>query len=484
VPLLHADIPDELLAAWSVDAEHLRLVRDLGLRSAMVVPLTARGRTLGAMTFIFADSGRRYSALDLHFAEELARRCAVAIDNAQLFISEQRARQSADVASRAKDEFLAVVSHELRTPLNAILGWAKMMSSPSFDEERRGRAVETIERNAVAMAQLIEDLLDMSRIISGKMRLDVQPMDVAPVVDAAIESVRPAADTKEIRVTSVLDARVPDVVGDPTRVQQIVWNLLSNAVKFTPKGGSIDVLVRRADSWAEISVADTGRGIAARFLPHVFDPFRQEDASSTRSRGGLGLGLAITRQLVELHGGRIDVQSEGEGRGATFRVLLPISAVTRSSSTPVQGSATEPAVRVAPARRRELDGLRVLVVDDEKDARQLVQVVLEDCGCRVTLAAGVDAALESLTLEVPDVIVSDIGMPEKDGYDLIREVRALPRAKGGDVPAAALTAYARDEDRLKMLAAGYSMHLAKPIDPQELVVVVASLTRFASRSRP
>jgi signal transduction histidine kinase/CheY-like chemotaxis protein len=449
----------------------------------MVVPLSARGRTLGAMTLVFAESGRRYTDLDLHFAEELARRCAVAIDNARLFISEQRARQNADVASRAKDEFLAVVSHELRTPLNAILGWAKMMSSPAFDEARRGRAVETIERNAAAMAQLIEDLLDMSRIISGKMRLDVQRMELAPVVDAAIESVRPAADAKEIRVLTVFDSSIPEVVGDPTRIQQVVWNLLSNAVKFTPKGGRVEVLLTLSDSWAAISVADTGRGIAERFLPHVFDPFRQEDASSTRSRGGLGLGLAITRQLVELHGGRIHVESGGEGRGATFRVLLPISAVARTSSRPPTSGALEKEARVAPARRPELEGLRVLVVDDEKDARQLVQAVLEDCGCRVTLAAGVDAAMGALGQEVPDVIISDIGMPERDGYDLIRQVRALPRPKGGDVPAAALTAYARAEDRLRMLAAGYSMHLAKPIDPQELVVVVASLTRFAPRSR-
>jgi signal transduction histidine kinase len=291
----------------------------------MVVLLAARGRTLGAMTFASAESGRKYSEPDLHFAEELARRCAVAIDNARLFISEQRARQNANVASRAKDEFLAVVSHELRTPLNAILGWAKMMSSPTFDEERRGRAVETIERNAVAMAQLIEDLLDMSRIISGKVRLDVQRMDIAPVVDAAIESVRPAADAKEIRVTSVFDPHLPEVVGDPTCIQQIVWNLLSNAVKFTPKSGSIDVSLRRSDAWAEISVADTGRGIA-------------------------------------------------------FRVLVPLSAVRRSSSPPPRASATESEARDAPACRRELDGLRVLVVDDEKDARQLVQMVLEDCG--------------------------------------------------------------------------------------------------------
>jgi PAS domain S-box-containing protein len=476
-------IPDELLAASCVDEEHLRLARELELRSAMIVPLIARGGVLGALSFVFAESGRTYSERDVRFAEDLAQRCAVAIDNARLFASEQQARQSADVANHAKDEFLAVVSHELRTPLNAIMGWAKLMSSNGFDEARRERAVQTIERNSVAMAQLIEDLLDISRIVSGKMRLEVQQVDVARVIAAAVESVRPAADAKGIALGSVFDTRVPALVGDPARLQQIVWNLLSNAVKFTSKGGRVDVILELVDSWGEIRVSDTGKGIALPFLPHVFDAFRQEDASFSRSRGGLGLGLAITRQLVELHGGRIEVASEGEGRGASFTVRLPISAVARNTPPNGIGGARQISAEVAFDRPPQLRGLRVLVVDDEEDARQLVKAILDDCGCVVRLASGVDEAMNMIAAEVPEVLVSDIGMPGRDGYDFIARVRALSPSEGGDLPAAALTAYARAEDRRRMLNAGYSMHISKPVEPAELVAVVASLTRFSHRTR-
>lgn len=477
---LYPTISDELIAADDTDPDRLRAVLDLGLRSVMIVPLGARGGTVGAMTFAWAESGHHYTTDDLAFAEELARRCSVAIENARLYAAEQHARNNADVANRAKDEFLAMVSHELRTPLNAIMGWAKMMSSAALDEAKRARAIETIDRNAVAMAQLIEDLLDISRIISGKMRLEIQPVDLSRVLEAAIESVKPAADAKEILVDATLDAGAGSLMGDPTRLQQIVWNLLSNAVKFTPRGGTIGVVVRREASGVEIGVSDTGRGIDPRFLPHVFDPFRQGDTSRTLSRSGLGLGLAITRQLVELHGGRIEARSDGEGRGATFLVHLPVATVTRHV-TPKPTERRQIRLDSSFERPNQLRGVRVLVVDDEDDARDLVQTVLEDCGCRVTTAASVADAMAALSKEVPDLLVSDIGMPHQDGYELIRQVRALPAASGGSLPAAALTAYARAEDRRRVLHAGYSMHIPKPVEPAELVAVVMSLTRFLYR---
>ena len=330
------------------------------------------------------------------------------------------------------------------------------------------------------MAQLIEDLLDMSRVISGKMRLEVQQVDLPPVIEAAIDSVGPAAAAKGVHIVPFLDGAAPAILGDPTRLQQIAWNLLSNAVKFTPRGGRVDVLLRRAGSSLEIVVADTGRGIAPAFLPNVFDAFRQEDASPSRARGGLGLGLAITRQLVELHGGRVTCHSEGEARGATFTVSLPVSAVAPSREPPERTARKFGADRLL-ERPAHLRGLRVLVVDDDDDARRLVATILEDCGSHVTTAGSVDDAMRKLAEGVPDVLLSDIGMPEEDGYDLIRKVRALPRERGGDMPAAALSAYARPDDRRRMLNAGYSIHLPKPVEPAELVAVVSTLSRFIHR---
>ncbi len=472
---LYPEITPDLLREAKVSRE---AIDALGLRSVMIVPLVTRSRTVGAMTFAWAESGSTYSKDDLAFAEELARRCAVAIENARVYAAEQHARQSADIANRAKDEFLAMVSHELRTPLNAIMGWAKMMSSSPLDEQKRTRAVETIDRNAVAMAQLIEDLLDISRIISGKMRLEVQTVELGRVVEAAVESVRPAAEAKSIRIKNTLESGIPSLLGDPTRLQQVVWNLLSNAVKFTPKGGQITIDVHLEDSGIVIRVTDTGKGIDPRFLPHVFDPFRQEDASHTRSRGGLGLGLAIARQLVELHGGNVEAQSEGEGRGATFIVHLPVAAVS-AKLDPQPSQTRQIRLESSFERPKQLHGVRVLVVDDEEDARQLVKAILDECGCEVTLAGSVAEAMRLLHENVPDLLISDIGMPHEDGYDLIRQVRALPAASAGSLPAAALTAYARAEDRRRVLSAGYSMHIPKPVEPSELIAVVVSLTRFA-----
>lgn len=479
---LYPELPDELFDLAALDPDHRRRIRELRLRSAMIVPLVARQTVLGTISFAFADSGRRYDADDLRFAEDVARRCAIALDNARLCAAEQRARHVADVANRAKDEFLATVSHELRTPLNAIVGWAKMMASAKLDAVKTEHAVRTIERNSIAMARLIEDLLDVSRIISGKMRLNVQTVDVARTAEAAIESVKPSAEARGIRVVHSIAPDVGVLIGDPTRLQQVVWNLLSNAVKFTGKGGRVDVSVERGDSAIEIVVRDTGKGIAPQFLPYIFDPFRQEDGTTTRSRGGLGLGLAITRQLVELHGGSVVASSEGEGKGATFVVRIPVTTVVaRGDEHATAGAARHVRSSTGFQRPPQLQGLSVLVVDDEEDARQLLKAILDACGSHVIVASSAEEAMEAIQREPVDVLISDIGMPEHDGYDLIHRVRALPADRGGTMPAAALTAYASAADRRRVLQAGFTMHVPKPVDPAELISVVASLTRFGAR---
>lgn len=473
---MYAEITDEMLVFGAIDEEHLRISRALDLRSALIVPLVARGQTLGAITLVHAEAGR-YTEVELALVEEIARRAAINVDNARLYGAEQHARAAADAANRLKDEFLATVSHELRTPLNAILGWSRMITAGALDEAKQRRAHETIERNATAMTQLIEDLLDVSRIISGKMRLEIESVDLEKVVDAAIESIRPAALAKEIGVRAIVEPSTGPILGDPSRLQQVVWNLLSNAVKFTPKGGKVEVLVRRDGSSVELCVSDNGPGIDPAFAPYVFDRFRQADGRITRSHGGLGLGLAIARQLVELHGGSVHARSEGLGRGATFTVKLPISVMR-----PV--GATKPAVAAAPTSLEEgpppLRGLRILAVDDDDDSRRLVQTVLERAGAQVITAASADEAMAVFDREVPDVVLSDIGMPGADGVELIRRIRALSPERGGKVPAAALTAYARASERTRVLTAGYLMHLAKPVEPDELLAVVASLARFAT----
>ena len=475
---LYVEVSDQMVEAGARDQDHLRILRELRLRSAMVVPLIARGRVMGAMTFVYADANRHYSETDLEFAETLARQCAVAIDNARLYAAETRARKNADLANQTRDEFLAAVSHELRTPLTAIMGWVKLLSSPMLEEARKGHALETIDRNTVAMAELIEDLLDMSRVVGGRLRIDRRRVDLTRVLEAAIESIRPAAEAKSIRITLVLDGKLAVLKGDPVRLQQVAWNLLSNAVKFTSRGGRVDVALQHIESSAEIRVTDSGRGIAPAFLPYVFDPFRQEDATSNRARGGLGLGLAIARRLVELHGGQITVQSEGEGRGATFTVTLPLRAPAEDAVS--DGASVNDDASMEAFKHRDLSGVHVLVVDDHGDSRDLIRAVLETCGAEVDTAGDVDEAMTAFTHRVPNVLISDIGMPGQDGYALIQKVRRLPANRGGGVPAAALSAYARTEDRRRALNAGYSMHLAKPIEPGELIDVVASLTRFAT----
>ena len=383
----------------------------------------------------------------------------------------------AEAASRLKDEFLATVSHELRTPLGAVLGWARLLRT-QLAPEKRERALETIERNALLQSQLIEDLLDITRITTGKLRLEVDRVELVPIIEAAIETVRPSIEAKQIHLTQTLDTRAGAISGDAQRLQQVVWNLLSNAVKFSHKGGHVRVLFERIDSHVEITVSDKGQGIAPEFLSLAFESFRQADGSTTRRHGGLGLGLAITKHLVELHGGTIHAHSEGLDKGASFTVKLPLASVRakRTTRTARAGAFDPRAELEAPP---ELLHLRVLVVDDEEDSRELVSDVLATCGAIVRLAANVQQALQEVDSFLPSVIVSDIGMPEEDGYAFIAKLRARPRDRGGVTPVAALTAYARAEDRRRALQAGFQMHVAKPVEPSELLAVVATLARMA-----
>ncbi len=395
----------------------------------------------------------------------------------QLLALTKQAQTAAEGANRLKDEFLTTLSHELRTPLNSIIGWAAMMASPQFDPQNYPRAVETIRRNGQMQAQMIDDLLDVSSIITGKLRLMMQPVNLGSIILQAIDVVRPAAEAKEIRLQLQLNSPGGQVFGDPDRLQQMWWNLISNAIKFTPTGGLVIVRLERVESHVEISVSDTGIGIGAEFLPHVFDRFRQADATSTRGYGGLGLGLALVRQLVELQGGTVRAESAGVGKGATFTVSLPLatgSSGAKDATPPaVPPKTTLPEFECPP----QLAGVRVLVVDDEVDTRGLLQFILEGCGSQVTTANSVAAALEAIKTERFDVLVSDIGMPGEDGVSLITKVRALDKEQGGEIPAAALTAYVREEDRIQMLNSGFQIHLPKPVNPNELVAVVAILAQ-------
>jgi PAS domain S-box-containing protein len=395
----------------------------------------------------------------------------------ELLEREQQARLELEEASRMKDEFLATVSHELRTPLTAMLGWSHLLRSGKLDEASTTHAIETIERNARSQAQLIEDLLDVSRIITGNLRLDVRPVNPNGVIEGALEAVRPAAEAKGVRLVKVLDTSIDSVFGDPTRLQQVVWNLLSNAIKFTPLGGQVSIRLERVGAYVEMLVTDTGEGINQDFLPYVFDRFRQADAKTTRRHGGLGLGLAIVRHLVEMHGGTVRAESPGQDQGATFRVRLPLMPVYQSSTTQEANAHAAGGHNFLPLECPErLDGLKVLAVDDEADTREVIRAVFEQCGAKVTTASSAAEALVLLEETVPDVLISDIGMPDEDGYELIAKVRALPAERGGKIPAVALTAYARAEDRLRALRTGYQMHVPKPVELAELVAIVARLT--------
>src|SRR5947199_4157103 len=423
-------------------------MRQPGYHAAMLVPLVARGHSLGAMTFVPSVSARRYDRDDLAVAEELARRAALAVDSTRLY-------RRGQAANRIKDEFLMTLSPELRTPLSAVVVWARLLGTGKLDATKAPRALAAIERCTESLARMIEDLTDVSRIVAGKLRLKAGPVDLRQVVAAAIVAVRPAAEAKGIRLKSALFSAPRQVWGDAGRLQQVVWNLLSNAIKFTPEGGRVEVRLGLADARAQIVVSDSGNGIRPDFLPLVFERFRQADSATTRTHGGLGLGLAIVRQLVELHGGTVRAESPGEGQGATFTVSLPIPTFQLDGAEGHEA----PGKVGAPS----LEGLRVLVVDDEADARESLTVVLEQCGAVVTAVASAREALGALARQRPDILVSDIGMPEEDGYSLIEKVRVLEAAKrGGRIPAVALTAYAAPEDRRRALAAGYELPVANP----------------------
>jgi PAS domain S-box-containing protein len=445
------------------------------------------GRIIGASKVARDITRQKRYERDLQAAKEMAD--AANRQKDELLERERVARADAERASRMKDEFLANLSHELRTPLNAVLGWAQILRhNPGPGDVAEG--VQVIERNARAQMQIIEDLLDMSRIISGKVRLDVQRLDLADVVRSAAETVRPAADAKSVRLQTVLDALAGPISGDPNRLQQVFWNLLSNAVKFTPKGGRVQVVLERVNSHVEVSVIDTGEGIAPEFLPHVFDRFRQADAGTNRRHGGLGLGPSIVKQLVELHGGSVRVKSGGVGFGSTFTVALPLTVLhPEPEPEPQRRHPAAGAVPVMSDTCVQIEGVRVLVVDDEADARALVKRLLEECKAVVTTAASADEALQHLTAAgapssssspssppPPDVLISDVGMPGQDGYALIKRVRALGAERSGNVPAIALTAYARAEDRMRAVLAGFDQYLVKPVEPAELITMVAVLS--------
>jgi signal transduction histidine kinase/ActR/RegA family two-component response regulator len=386
----------------------------------------------------------------------------------------QAALRDLNEASRLKDEFLATLSHELRTPLNAIVGWAHVLQAGNLDRETTAKAIETIRRSAQAQNQLISDMLDVSRIVAGKLRLEVRPVDLAPIIEATLDTVRPSAVAKAVNLVHEMEPAAGPVLGDPDRIQQVVWNLLSNAIKFTPTGGRVRVALTALASDLEVTVEDDGRGIDPEFLPHVFDRFRQADSSPSRSHGGLGLGLAIVRHLVELHGGSVRANNREGGKGAVFYVRLPRHRVPTGGDVAHPEGATTGSpswIDDAPS----LAGVRVLVVDDEEDARELVATILTRCGAEVEVAHSASEGLVTLERRRPDVLLSDIEMPDEDGYSLIRRVRSLPGERGGLVPAAALTAYASAQDRAKALAAGFDVHVPKPIQPAELVAVVASL---------
>ncbi len=391
----------------------------------------------------------------------------------------------AEQATRAKDEFLAVVSHELRSPLNAILGWNHLLGSQRAGDPQVAKVVETIERSGKAQLQLIEDLLDTTRIITGKMKLEFTPVELAPLISAALDTVRPGAANKGIAITTTLDPMAGQITGDPDRLQQVVWNLLSNAIKFTPAGGQVWVELRRGGAGVQIVVRDTGQGIAPDLLPYVFDRFRQGDSSAARRFGGLGLGLALVKHLVEFHGGAVTVESPGEGQGATFTVNLPVRAVKGGKETEggKDGEATVDWRARRGTRTAKIEGLRALVVDDEAGARELLTITLELYGVSVTSADSVEAALAEIESRMEDgadapfdILISDVGMPGADGYELIRRVREHPDGRVSRLRAVALTAYARSEDRLRALQSGFHMHVPKPVDEEELTTVVASLT--------
>jgi len=467
-----SSIPPALLDAVARDDEHRRIIRELNLHSYMCVPLLVQDKAFGAITFVSAESGREYGEDDLRLAQELASRASLAVENSRAYarISE---------VSRLKDEFLATLSHELRTPLNAVLGYARMLRMGTLGAEKIRPALDVLERNATALKKIIEDVLDVSRIVSGRMRLNVEVVDLPSILHEATASSLPAAAAKGVRMQTVIDALDTRVSGDPHRLQQVIWNLVSNAIKFTPSGGEVQLRLSRTDFAIEIAVSDTGIGIASDFLPFVFEPFRQADARFSREHGGLGLGLGIAKQLTELHGGTIAARSDGPGRGSTFVVTLPLKNGL-GGSRPVK---YETPLAESPVPSEEsvsnLEGVCVLAVDDELDSVRLLKAVLEGAGASVITATSAEMALDLLRSDTPDVMVADLGMPQMDGLQLIRTVRQMGEP-ARSIPAAALTAYARPEDSVTSLSSGFQLHLVKPIDPVELTAAISRLARLGT----
>lgn len=453
-------------------------------RAYVSIPLFTDGRWT-AIFWISDDKPRQWTAQEIAFLETVGERAWLAVaklrveqEREKLLRREQAARLQAEEASRLKDEFLATVSHELRTPLNAILGWSQMLASNKFDQTETARAVATIYRNARSQAQLIEDILDVSRIITGKLRLEPRPVALAPVVQTAVETLRPAIEAKNIRLQMKLDFEPRMINADPDRLQQVFWNLLSNAIKFTPERGQVTIKLECSDTETKIIVSDTGKGISREFLPFVFERFRQADGSSTRSHGGLGLGLAIVRHIVELHGGTVEAQSDGEGTGTKFTVSLPLAEISSkylevtSPTEDLQATKVQSFVNKSP-----IEGMRILLVDDEADTLELLSSFLSQNGAQVKALTSVRAALENVRIWQPDVIVSDIAMPEEDGYSLIKKLRALPHAEGGATPVVALTAYVGIKERTQVLANGFQMYVPKPVEPTELLGALANFAR-------
>jgi signal transduction histidine kinase/ActR/RegA family two-component response regulator len=471
------------ITLWPLIPRALALPSPAELRRAnaeLEREIQTRRKAEESLRQIHADLERRVEerttelrAANERLKEEIAARTSAEAGREALLLREREARAEAENASRAKDEFLATLSHELRTPLSAITGWTHILRldhghNPSLEE---GLAV--IERSTRVQTQLIEDLLDLSRIISGKLRLDPQPINFNHVVDAAIQTVQPSATAKSVTLEKHIDASLPPITGDPGRLQQVVWNLLANSIKFTPTGGRVEIFLKCAASDLELTVSDNGAGIAPDFLPHVFERFRQADSSTTRKHGGLGIGLALVKHLVELHGGTVRASSPGLTQGATFVITLPL----HSSPSVVRDEVFPPAGDTERSESLRLDGITVLAVDDEADSRDVVSRILRHCGATVVLAESAERAFALLQETRPAVLVCDVGMPEEDGYALLRRVRNLPAERGGTTPAIALTAFARGEDRVRALRAGFQMHLAKPIDPAELVLVLLSLVK-------
>nr|WP_041918590.1 response regulator [Gloeocapsa sp. PCC 7428] len=473
-------VPDVETCEFMADTEDLAFYQLSGIRAVQSTPLLSRsGRIVGMIsnhwTEVHQPSERELRLLDViarQVADLIDRKSAEA-EREQLLQREQAAREAAERANRVKDEFLAVLSHELRSPLNPILGWTRLLQNGKLDEARRTEALKTIERNAKLQTQLIEDLLDISRIMQGKLSLTAAPTSLAVVISAAIETVRLAAEAKNIQITLDLDPQIASISGDAARLQQVVWNLLTNAVKFTPNGGQVTVELRQLDHLAQIRVIDTGKGINPQFLPHVFEYFRQEDGSTTRKFGGLGLGLAIVRQIVELHGGTVWAESRGENQGATFIVQLPLLRNRESGAGSRESKVDSP----LSTPHFPLTGLQILLVDDEPDTREFQAFLLEQSGAKVTVVASGLEALQSLDQFIPDAIVSDIGMADMDGYMLMQQIRSRPPSQGGQVPAIALTAYARDFDQQKARQVGFQTHITKPVEPEALVEAIASLLR-------